>query len=486
MSHSSVLRTDAPLAASGAAGAAGVTAPALLAVFMATLVVPVSVEVAGLRLTPIRLVLLLSFVPLLARILSGGAGRLTAVDLFMGLFAIQFAVSLLVTDGMDRFDFVGISMVELVGGYLVGRCFIRNAADFRLLWKLHLITLLFLFPFAVVESLTGRILWHEILDAVGEVTYRADSSRPRMGLDRVLSGFEHPILYGLYCSLGGAVGFYVLRDKLMLAFTRLGFVTCMTFLSLSSGALLSVMIQAQIMVWDWIMKGRWKLLIALAASLYVFLEIASNRGAILIFVETFTFSSGTAWTRIHQWTYGTAEVMRHPFFGIGLTGDWERPSWLVSSVDNYWLVVAMRHGLPGVIFLLAAVVFLVRRTVRARDLSPLARRYRTGYLITLVGMCFTLATVHIWGAISVFAMFYIGAGVWIADAAGTESEGEAKAPTAPGRGAQARDCRRHPGGLPLRRSFAATEPEHRPAASDHRTPSTLRRDRVPARWRRSR
>ena len=485
MSQSSALRTPPPRAAAAAGADAGVgaaaraTAPVLLAIFIATLVIPVSVYLAGLRLTPIRLVLLVSFVPLVGWMLMGRAGRLNLVDLFMGLFSLWLVISLLATEGLDRFDFVGISTVELSGGYLIGRCFVRNTTDFRLLWKLHFLTLAFLLPFVLVDHFTGRQLWAEILDVIGDVPYRSGSSRPRMGLERVITGFDHPILYGLYCSIGAVVGFYVMRDRLVPATARLGFVTWMTFMSLSSGALLSVMIQVQLMTWDWLTKGRWKLLSGLAVSAYVLLDLASDRGPILLFIETFTFSPGNAWTRIHQWNYGTAEVMRHPILGLGLTGDWERPSWLYSSIDNFWLAAAMRHGLPGVSFLILAIVFLTLRTVRARDLPPLVRRYRTGYMITLVGICFTLGTVHIWGAVAVFVMFYLGAGVWIADAAGAEADDADEAATAGGDGPK-------PGRLPLRRSFSGAKPQAAPPRPAPSRPApgrpvtaNLRRDRVP-------
>ena len=105
--------------------------------------------------------------------------------------------------------------------------------------------------------------------------------------------------------------------------------------------------------------------------------------------------------------------------GHGLTGDWERPSWLTSSVDNFWLVIAMRHGLPAIILLgfgLAAGMWAV---IRAKSLDRTASQYRTGYVIALVGLYFTLATVHIWGDTSSFLMCFIGAGLWLASAGQT-------------------------------------------------------------------
>ena len=39
-------------------------------------------------------------------------------------------------------------------------------------------------------------------------------------------------------------------------------------------------------------------------------------------------------------------------------------------------------------------------------------RYRQGWIFTLVGLCFTLTTVHIWSGPYSFMAFLLGAGVW--------------------------------------------------------------------------
>lgn len=404
------------------------TAPVLLALFMATTILPVSFEIAGLRLTPIRILLLLSFIPMLGWLFAGRAGKIILPDILIMFLCVWIFVTLLYHDGISRLAFSGISAVELLGGYLLGRCLIRNVVDFKRLIRLHLICLMVMFPFATVEFLTGRQIWAEILDVFGSVVYRGDSSRPRMGFDRVLGGFEHPILFGLFCSMAAANVVYVWRDKLFAAFSRLGFVVVITFMSLSSGALLSVMIQALLVVWDFVMKSRWKLLIVLTAIAYVVVELLSNRGPILIFIETMTFSSGTAWTRVNQWEFGSAEVLRNPILGKGITSNWIRPAWMhSSSIDNYWLVVAFRHGLPAIIALLGAFAIMARRAVRAKNLPQEVQDCRTGYLIVLAGITFTLATVHIWGAIVVYVFFYLGAGSWLADA-GEDSKPDADDP----------------------------------------------------------
>jgi hypothetical protein len=412
---------------------ATLTAPLLLAVFMATMILPVSIEVAGIRLTPLRMLLLACFVPLCIKLMSGQPLRIIATDIFLSLFCIWMVMSFMVVEGSHRFAFSMMSSIEILGGYLLGRFVIRNIVDFRYLVRLHLVVLAILFPFALIEFLTGRQIWSSMLDIVGDAPWRLPSSRPRMGFDRVLAGFDHPILFGVFCSMIFALLIYGWKIRTGRTVAGLGFVTFMTFMSLSSGAVLSVLLQSILVAWDWVTKGRWKLLIGLGAAMFVFLELASNRGPIIIFIETMTFDSGTAWTRILQWQYAGAEVLRNPFFGKGIDGDWIRPSWLTGSIDSYWLVVAYRHGFPAIIALGAAIAFTVIRILRAHDLPPEVARLRTGYVIALTGICFSMATVHLWDATAVYFFFFLGAGLWIAEAAGTAGTEETAADDMPER-----------------------------------------------------
>ena len=107
------------------------------------------------------------------------------------------------------------------------------------------------------------------------------------------------------------------------------------------------------------------------------------------------------------------EVKRHPIFGIGLN-DWTRPWWRAkeSTFDNFWLLQAMRFGLPTLIFLALAWVVSFMRIATQRTLSPEEADYRRGYLMTMVGLGVILGTVFVWNATSVFVMIYVGAGGW--------------------------------------------------------------------------
>jgi hypothetical protein len=88
---------------------------------------------------------------------------------------------------------------------------------------------------------------------------------------------------------------------------------------------------------------------------YVGIDLFSTKTPFHVFVNYFTFSKQSAYNRILIFEYGTAEVARHPVFGIGL-GDWERPVWMSDSMDNFWLVTAVRYGVPALFLLLLGLL----------------------------------------------------------------------------------------------------------------------------------
>jgi hypothetical protein len=395
------------------------TAPLALILFFVALPALFSFYLAGVRLSPIRLYLLISFAPTLLALFTGRAGRVLLADGVMAGFGLWIIVSLLVDDGMSQLPNSVMTAIELYGGYLLGRVLVRGPADFRLMIAAYLGVMLVLMPFAMTEFLTGRLVLHEIFSHLGETVWKPESSYDRGGFARTMSGFEHPILYGLFCSSLAATVFYVYRGLGQVL--RVGLVMMMTLFSLSSAPLLSLGIQISLVLWDKLTRGRWLWLILLAALGYLAIDLVSNRTPLVIIISYLTFDPWTAWTRIAQWDYSTVAVMDHPFFGVGMSNAWQeiyKPRWLTDSVDSFWLVIAVRHGLVGLLLVAGGIVLLLVNVARARLTDPLLRDYRTGWMIGVVGLSFVLITVHIWGAAGIFAFFFLGAGAWLTDAEG--------------------------------------------------------------------
>ncbi len=407
-----------PSVGAATATAAAATAPLLLMIFIFSIPPPMYFFVGGTLLSVTRLVLLVLFIPLAVRLFSGAAGRIRTIDIFMFLFSGWMGIVLLYHGGMAQLPLAAMTVVEMLGGYLIGRTLVLNVTDYRLFVRCLLLALLILLPFSVLEFFTNVSLLGDIFGTVFNKYDKPLTQSWRNGFARVASGFEHPILYGMFCAITVAPIYYLYRDKWVRAICCIVLVLAMTYMSLSSAPVIAAVICILLIIWDHVTKSRWKPLVWLFISIYIFLSIASNRGPIILMIEYLTFDAHTAWTRVNTFKYGSVEVMNHPFLGMGLFIDWQRPAWLTESVDNFWLVIAMRYGLTGIILLALALGAGIWAVTQAKNLDPITTACRTGYVIALTGLYFSLTTVHIWGDTSSFLMCFIGAGIWLS-AAGT-------------------------------------------------------------------
>jgi len=393
----------------------------LLALFILSLLLPIRPEIAGFRLDPYRFLLLIMFVPFLVKLFSGQAGKFTSSDGLLILFVLWTIFTYVFHHGTQKLAYGLMVSIEILGGYMAGRLLIRCAADYRRFFRFFIIAILVMFPFAVFELLTFRVPISEILGQYIAVIPK--SMDIRYGLSRVQVTFPHAIHFGLFCSLALANTYYLYKGSTFRMLSRIGLVLSMVFMSLSSAPLLAALLQILIIAWGKLTGARWRLLIILMVSTYITIEILSNRGPIVLLIETITINPRTGWWRLHIWNYGSQSVLNHPLFGIGLN-DWARPYWLAVTVDNYWLLIAMRHGLPSIILLAMALGLHIYRIVRIKTLHSSNKLLRTGYVVSLIGILFTLATVHIWDAMNAFIMFYIGAGVFLYSGSSNEKDGE--------------------------------------------------------------
>jgi len=419
------------------ARAALASRPWMILLFLICLALPFSVFIGSARVSPARAVMLIAVIPLLAGLLAGRYGRVTATDWAVIAYASWVGLSLWAVHGAARAQFMGISTVEALAPYLLARAAVRDAAGYRafargLLWLLAL-----LLPFSVIEARTDR---PPIIDALSFLpVYEVVHKAPRLGLYRVQNVFEHPILYGVFASSALSLAFLVAAPRAGRG-VRIGLAAIpalATFLSLSMGAFVGMMAQIGLLSWDRVLakvRARWKLLIWLVAGAYLALDLASNRTPFHLVVDYMTFNSGNAYNRILIWENGIDDVWRNPAFGIGLN-DWTRPDWMSPSMDNFWLVQAVRHGLPGFLFIALGVVLSMRGLARVRLAAPggVEALCRKAHLITLTGLCLAICTVHLWNNSYLLFMFFLGAGQWMAGLDSGVSRGPSSAEVEPTR-----------------------------------------------------
>ncbi len=385
----------------------------ILFVFMSALLVPGYFYVAGSSLTVYRLVLLALF-PLLAwRWITGAAGKPNTVDILILCGGIWIILGLIANHGFGVLPFAGILFVEGFGGYLIGRMLVRNASDFKRYFTFYTILFAILLPFALVEMVTGKNLLRMFFDVFLSLPPRQVNLGLRLGFVRPQTVFHHPILYGLMGSMGFANVLYIYRKQFMKSLRLGAFFLFVTFTALSSGPMLSILCQCGLIFWDRtlrFLRGRWALLAICAFMGLGLLRLAEEFNIVDFVINNLTYDPTTAPGRLINFEYGMAEIQRHPFFGIG-QNDWVRPWWRKPSFDNFWVGYAMRYGIPTFLFLVLAILVSFAK-ISSKDLSETESDYRTGYLITLIGVVITLGTVNIWEAANVFVSIYIGMGAW--------------------------------------------------------------------------
>jgi O-antigen ligase len=390
----------------------------LISIFVFSLALPFFFYLGPTRLSPYRLVLVVTFIPTLMAWLSGSIGRTRLPDVLMLLAATWGAGVLVNLHGIDKgLQSAGIFFIETFGAFLLARRYIRDVFAFRRMVRSLVLMVLFLLPFAVYENVAGSPILIELFGKMFPV-YQIVIDEPRLGLRRAQGPFEHFILFGFVCSSAFALSFYVFgaarrRGGLLAP----GLVAMAVFSSLSAGALLSVVVQAILIVWDKITASvtrRWAILATIIITAFLVVNLASNRTPFEVFISYLTFDADTAYMRVQIWYYGTQSVVQHPIFGLGLD-DWERPSWMGGSIDNFWLVEAVRFGIPGFLFIAGGFLSACFGLGRLRNLSLQVAQCRKGLIITICGLAIALCTVHVWDAPYVLIVFLLGSGMWMFD-----------------------------------------------------------------------
>ncbi len=388
----------------------------LTALLLIAFVLPFYFYVGGFRLSMYRIYLLVAVIPVTVHLLRGTAGSICIPDILLVISAFWMAISLIVNHGISaQWEFAGILLIETLVPYFIARVMIRDFKSFQVFVWWFFAVVVTLLPFALVENLTGRKIILDLFRGVFSVYNSVDQGQ-RLGLNRAQVSMPHPILFGVFCAPALALSWYVLgsSDAPFRKILRPFSVVLAVFSSLSSGAFLAVLVQLFLISWDELLnkvKKRWVIFAVVFGVTYVFIELASNRNAFQIIASELTFSRSSGYNRILIFNHSIDDILGNPIFGIGFA-EWTRPSWLRGSVDNFWLIVALRYGLVSFLLLIATFLTMLFRACRSQ-LSERSSQARTGYLISMIGIGLAAFTVHIWEATYCLFMFLLGSGVWI-------------------------------------------------------------------------
>ncbi len=378
-----------------------------------------SLFLGGLRLPPHRVILIVLFPIALYRLLLSRKVRLQGFDLVFIAFNIWTVSVFIHHDGVPAGLVYGGSLaLEGLGAYLVARAFVRTPEDLANSLKVMLLAISTAALIALPETLLGQNFAHDIMRSITGYVHPV-GVETRLGLTRAYSTFDHPIHYGTFCAGLLTLLLYVERRPARRQ-GRAAIVGGATFLGLSSAPMLCLGLQFAMIMWDYLTRGirsRALMTFAIVAGLYVGISLVSNRGPVGLIATGLTLDSWTGYYRMMIWTHGLENVWAHPWMGIGLA-DWERPWWMVAdTVDAFWLVIAMRQGIPAFLLLVLAIGLLVNAAVRKglRSGERETRQLLRGWLISLIALCLVAATVHFWNVLYSYFFFFVGMGGLLAD-----------------------------------------------------------------------
>jgi len=398
--------------------------PLLTKVVLVSLLVPAYFSVGPLAMTPSKLVFLLIVPVLTVRLLRGDYGRILAPDILLFGYAIWMTLAMLANHSVRvAIEYTGSNTVILLGGYLTARATIRNRETFLALIRFLSIAVILTFPFALYEVITSRTTIPRWLASLPGITSHSDINHdPRFGMWRAQVVFPHPIHYGIFCSLAFSLFYEGLAERLRWVRRALGtgVIGVCCFMSVSSGPVLAMLVQMGLIGWNSTLRRvrhRWMIFWVLAIVGYIVAEIASSRSAIYAIVSRLSFSSSTAFSRRILFNYGVEQIGRTPVLGVGYNS-WPLPAWMTGSVDNFWLFVAVRFGLPA--FLLLAAAFIVPMIIIGRrdfSAAPELNAMRRAWIFTMTSVILVMATVAIWGELYSLVLFTLASGLWMTTAA---------------------------------------------------------------------
>lgn len=299
----------------------------------------------------------------------------------------------------------------LMASYVVGRAYFANDESLRTFDAAFRVIFVILFVLAVVDTLTNRFFTIDTMNSIFHNapavvnSARGDVHRELFGINviRATSTFPHPILYGTFCAVAGAIFLY--SDQYLgkrFLYVALCFAGCV--LSVSSGPLAGLMLVIFVWCYDRALgtfAPRWKILWIMIGMAILALFLFSNRPFGFL-ISHFTLDPWTGYWRLMVWEDARQYVELHPI--IGSSSSWSADEILTNSVDSVWLVLTLNYGLPMPILLLLSNVAAcgILDPGRNRPAKKTLRQNRTRFTLVLVAFLFIGITVHFWDAIWMF------------------------------------------------------------------------------------
>jgi hypothetical protein len=390
--------------------------------FVISIFIPVEFHylVGSLRIEAYRVVLGLALVYSLLNI-KDLLEKADLIDILLFIFIVFASVSLVYNHGLQKgIESSGILAIEVLGAFYLARGLITTPKSYYRINMLFVTILAFLVIISIYEALAQhRILheWAKNITGHDSLNWKLYTHYyVRFDIMRTTNLFAHPILYGTI----GAIFFPFIVLLLIYRFKISNFLKTLALLigmisTLSSAPLLSVAFQGMtaLLAQYWMgAKRLWVAVAFFATSAFILIEAVSNRGFFAILISYLTFNPVTGYYRMLQWKYSMDDIADHPVFGIGLH-DWTRPEWMNSSIDSFWLLMTMQHGVFAGFILLFCSLYAVFHILNNLHKHHLATRWMVkSWVLAFMSLILIGFTVDYFGKIQPLFFFVLGSIGW--------------------------------------------------------------------------
>jgi hypothetical protein len=333
----------------------------ILIVYVITVFIPMEAFflIGPLRMEPYRLVLLLVCLISLKN-LKPTKGDQPAKYLLM--YCMAAFVSFIYVHGMRGIQSSIILFLEVYISYALGMLVFGRKELFAKVLSAILFVFFLLAPFAIVESADGYRFFHVItaelfdnytMETLGESYYRH-------GLYRASTVFSHPILYSVIAVMLFPL-LYLFRSHVIKLMFSIGILVAM-ITSVTSAGILMMVSQVGLFackILERNIPNIFKYVVWVVISFYVVATLASNRGPVLVLIQSLALNSQTAYSRYMQWMFSADDIARNPLFGIGFN-EWTRPFWMHISIDSFWLMAVLQNGYLALIPLSLCFIYSMK------------------------------------------------------------------------------------------------------------------------------
>jgi hypothetical protein len=351
----------------------------------------------GVKFTPGRTAIVLFFVPALSKLLRKGR-HLVIADVFAFATSAWMVGSRIPSDGLNSSAVA--EMLEFFGAYIVARGFFFGRPALETFIQALKSIAVVLIALSVMDPLLGtNVITHPMYP------------QERFGIIRATSVFEVAELYGTFCTSVAAILIYSEHNQIRrLLWTGLCLLGCI--LSLSTAPIMAFAIVLTVYTYDRLMGRfywRWRVFVLVAIGLITVFFVSANNPVGWL-VSHLTLDPSTGYFREYIFDLVYYQISLSPMTGYGFGPAGEDDFLAHASVDNAWLVYALRFGLPMIIFFLLtnieSFVRVGRTTVRMKD--SYMNRIGTGFTLAVVSLSLIACTVHVYHTMWMFWAVCLG------------------------------------------------------------------------------